>query len=99
MAVRVASCTGIRRQDAPASRLAAARLVMVCHSQLELLWGHERGARQVEHSCLWETENFKTWWATVEGMLDGEIRRTSTMRPVFPSDQGLERQKVGLLDW
>ena len=47
----------------------------------------------------WETENFKTWEATVEGMLDGEIRRTSTMRPVFPSDQGLEKQKSGLLDW
>jgi (4S)-4-hydroxy-5-phosphonooxypentane-2,3-dione isomerase len=47
----------------------------------------------------WETENFKTWEAAVEGMLDGEIRRTSTMRPVFPSDQGLEQQKAGLLDW
>ena len=47
----------------------------------------------------WETENFKTWRATVEDMLDGEIRRTSTMRPVFPSDQGLEKQKAGLLDW
>jgi quinol monooxygenase YgiN len=47
----------------------------------------------------WETENFKTWWATVEGMLDGEVQRISTMRPVFPSDHGLEKQKAGLLDW
>ena len=47
----------------------------------------------------WETANFKTWWATVEGMLDGETQRISTMRTKFPSDQGLEKQKVGLLDW
>ena len=47
----------------------------------------------------WETENFKTWWATVEGMLDGGTRRISNMRTVFPSDQGLEKQKAGLLDW
>jgi quinol monooxygenase YgiN len=47
----------------------------------------------------WETENFMTWLATVEEMLDGEIRRTSTMRPMFPSDHGLEKQKSGLLDW
>jgi quinol monooxygenase YgiN len=47
----------------------------------------------------WETENFKTFWATVEGMLDGEVQPISTMRTVFPSDQGLEKQKAGLLDW
>jgi hypothetical protein len=41
----------------------------------------------------------RTWWATVEGMLDGGTQRISTMRPVFPSDQGLEKQKAGLLDW
>src|SRR5688572_10424271 len=47
----------------------------------------------------WETENFKTWEATVAGMLDGEIQRTSTMRTLFPSDHGLEKQKAGLLVW
>ena len=47
----------------------------------------------------WETENFTTWWTTVEDMLDGEVQRISTMRPVFPSDQGLEQQKAGLVDW
>jgi autoinducer 2-degrading protein len=47
----------------------------------------------------WETENFTTWWAAVEGMLDGDVQRISTMRPVFPSDHGLEQQKAGLLDW
>ena len=47
----------------------------------------------------WETENFTTWRAAVEDMLDREIQLTSTMRPVFPSDQGLEKQKAGLLDW
>ena len=47
----------------------------------------------------WETENFKTYWAAVEGMLDGETQLISTMRPVFPSDHGLEQQRAGLLDW
>jgi len=47
----------------------------------------------------WETEHFKAWHATVEGMLDGEVQRISTMRPVFPSDHGLEKQKGGLVDW
>jgi quinol monooxygenase YgiN len=42
----------------------------------------------------WETENFKTWLATVEGLLDGEVQRISTMRTVFPSDQGLEVLRV-----
>jgi quinol monooxygenase YgiN len=47
----------------------------------------------------WETENFKTWWATVEGMLDGGTQRISTLRPLFPSEQELENQKAGLLAW
>ncbi len=47
----------------------------------------------------WETENFKAWHATAEGMLDGPTQRISTMRPVFPSDQGLEKQKDGLVEW
>jgi quinol monooxygenase YgiN len=47
----------------------------------------------------WKTESFNAWWRTVEGMLDGEIRRISTMRPVFPSDEGLALQKAGLLNW
>jgi (4S)-4-hydroxy-5-phosphonooxypentane-2,3-dione isomerase len=46
-----------------------------------------------------ETENFKNWRATVEGMLDGETQRISNMQTLFPSDQGLEKQKVGLVDW
>jgi quinol monooxygenase YgiN len=46
-----------------------------------------------------ETENFKSWRATVEGMLDGQTQRISTMRTVFPSDQGLENQKAALSDW
>ena len=47
----------------------------------------------------WETENFQTWWATVEDMLDGGTQRISSMRTMFPSDQGLEKQKAGLVDW
>jgi autoinducer 2-degrading protein len=46
----------------------------------------------------WETANFKTWWATVEAMLDGDVQRISTMRTMFPSDQGLEKQQAGLVD-
>jgi quinol monooxygenase YgiN len=47
----------------------------------------------------WKTENFKTWWSTVKDMLVGETQRISTMRTLFPSDQGLEKQKAGLVDW
>ena len=47
----------------------------------------------------WETENFRSWWVTVEGMLEGEVQRISTMQSVFPSDPGLEKQKSGLLAW
>ena len=47
----------------------------------------------------WETENYKSWRATVEGMLDGGTQRISNMRTMFPSDQGLEKQKAGLLNW
>ena len=47
----------------------------------------------------WATETFQTWWATVEDMLDGGTQRISTMRTMFPSDQGLEKQKAGLVDW
>ena len=47
----------------------------------------------------WSTENFRTWWATVEGMLVGGTQRISNMRTLFPSEQGLEKQKAGLLDW
>lgn len=56
-------------------------------------------ADEVAAAAHWETENFKIWWATIEDMLDGDTERISTMRPVFPSDQGLAKQKSGLLDW
>lgn len=46
----------------------------------------------------WETENFKIWFSTVEGMLVEETQRISTMQTLFPSDQGLEKQKAGLVD-
>jgi quinol monooxygenase YgiN len=47
----------------------------------------------------WETENFKTWWSTVESMLDGEMQKVSTMQTVFPSDEELEIQKAAILNW
>lgn len=46
----------------------------------------------------WETEHFKAWWTAVEDMVDGDINRTSTMRPIFPGKDGLERQRSGLLN-
>lgn len=47
----------------------------------------------------WETNVFKTWWNTVEGMIDGEIETISKMRTIFPSVSGLEQQKPALLSW
>ena len=46
-----------------------------------------------------ETENFKAWRAKVEPMLAKTPERISSMRTVFPSEAGLEKQKAGLLDW
>lgn len=46
-----------------------------------------------------ETKHYKTWRATVADMLDGPTQRISNMRPVFPSESGLEMQKAGLVDW
>ena len=45
----------------------------------------------------WETENFQTWWATIEDKLDGEIQRSSTMKTVFPSGPGPEKQRAGAI--
>ena len=47
----------------------------------------------------WETGVFKTWWNTVEEMLDGGTERICTMRTIFPSVSGLEKQKPGLMNW
>ncbi len=47
----------------------------------------------------WDTEVFKTWWNAVEGMFDGEAERICTMRTIFPSVSGLEKQKPGLMNW
>jgi autoinducer 2-degrading protein len=42
--------------------------------------------------------HFKKWFSTVEDMIDGEFERVE-MEPVFPSRQGWDRQKAGLLRW
>ena len=47
----------------------------------------------------WETDIFKTWWNTVEDMFDGEVETICTMRTIFPSISGLEKQKPGLMNW
>ena len=47
----------------------------------------------------WETDAFKAWWNTVEEMFDGETERICTMRTIFPSVTGLEKQKPGQINW
>ena len=47
----------------------------------------------------WETEVFNNWWNTVEEMIDGEIETLCTMRSIFPSVSGFEKQKPGLMNW
>lgn len=47
----------------------------------------------------WETDVFKAWWNTVEDMFDGEVETICSMRTIFPSINGLEKQKPGLMNW
>lgn len=47
----------------------------------------------------WETAVFKTWWANVQHMLDGELETIAQMRSLFPTSKGFEAQKPGLLQW
>ena len=42
--------------------------------------------------------HYKKWRSTVEDWFDGEIQRVS-MTTVFPSDDGWQQQKPGLLSW
>ncbi|WP_171052536.1 putative quinol monooxygenase [Ruegeria sediminis] len=46
-----------------------------------------------------ESEVFRTWWNTVEPMLDQGVETVATMHTVFPSVGGLEAQKAGLSNW
>ena len=45
-----------------------------------------------------ETENFKTWRRAVDHMMERSPERIE-METVFPSEEGLHRQKSGLLNW
>ena len=45
-----------------------------------------------------ETENFKTWRHSVSHMMEGSPARIE-METVFPSEEGLHRQKPSLLNW
>ncbi|MEI4235175.1 putative quinol monooxygenase [Roseovarius sp. D22-M7] len=47
----------------------------------------------------WETEVFKTWWAKIQHMLDGEVKTIAQMHSLFPTSKGFEAQKPGLLQW
>jgi len=45
-----------------------------------------------------EMPHFKEWRSTVNPMLDGDSQRF-TMKTVFPSANGWEKQKLSLLKW
>lgn len=47
----------------------------------------------------WQTENFRTWWDRIQPMLEGPPERLATMRTIFPSTEGLRKQKPGLSNW
>ncbi len=47
----------------------------------------------------WETEVFKTWWRSIEPMLDGAVETVSLMKTIFPSAEGYLSQKGGLSNW
>lgn len=42
--------------------------------------------------------HFKEWFSIVEPWFDTEIQKVE-MKTVFPSDEGWEKQKTGLLNW
>ena len=45
-----------------------------------------------------EAPHFKEWFSTVEDMLAGDLELIK-MDTEFPSDEGWEKQKPGLLNW
>lgn len=45
-----------------------------------------------------DAPHFKKWIEMVKPMFDGEIEKVE-MNTVFPSDEGWEKQKPGLVDW
>ena len=45
-----------------------------------------------------ETSHFKEWVAVAKPMFDGEAEKV-TMKTIFPSDDGWEKQKPALLNW
>jgi len=45
-----------------------------------------------------ETPHFKAWLDTVEDMLDGPME-ILPMKTAFPSDEGWQKQKPGLVNW
>lgn len=47
----------------------------------------------------WETEVYKSWWAKIQHMLDGDVETIAQMRSLFPTAKGFEAQKPGLLQW
>ena len=45
------------------------------------------------------TPVYKSWWETVQPMLESDIETIANMRSLFPTAQGFKAQKPGLLQW
>ncbi|MFY0690377.1 MAG: antibiotic biosynthesis monooxygenase [Paracoccaceae bacterium] len=46
-----------------------------------------------------KTEVFKTWWSSIEPLIDGDLEKIAKMRSLFPTLKGFEAQKPSLLQW
>lgn len=46
-----------------------------------------------------ETAVFKSWWNTIQPMLEDDVETIANMRSLFPTSKGFEAQKRGLLQW
>ena len=46
-----------------------------------------------------KTKAYKDWRLTIESMIEGEIEAIAKMYSIFPTAQGFEAQKPGLLKW
>lgn len=46
-----------------------------------------------------DTPVYKSWWETVQPMLEGDMETIANFRSLFPTAQGFKAQKPGLLQW
>ena len=73
--------------------------IMVDESNPNLFYFFEVFRDEAAAEAHWETKVFKTWWSTVEPMLDGEVETLGMMRTIFPTVSGFEAQKSALVTW